>query len=94
MISTYIELMKLSMSAEFDTTKFNYEFARLDKVWPFYVMEYERANIGALQGAQTREEKGPESSTGANIIGGAAMGASVFGLPGALIGGIAGALFG
>jgi len=96
MITTYIEVMKLAMSAEIDSDKMNYEYAKLDKVWPFYVMEYERANIGALQGAQTRTESGPEGSTGASIIGGAAMGASIpgFGLPGAIIGGIAGALFG
>jgi hypothetical protein len=99
-VSTYAEVMKFAMVTEMDTVKVNLEFAKLDKIWPFYVMEYERANIGALQGAVTRNtsEQGPESSTLGGVMGGAAMGASlgsaipgVGTLFGAAIGGIAGA---
>jgi hypothetical protein len=95
-VQTYIEVMKFAVAAEIDTVKINLEYARLDKIWPFYVMEYERANIAALQGAVTRATKDDQpSSTLGNVLGGAAMGASIpgFGLPGAIIGGIAGLLF-
>lgn len=65
-ISKYSSIMQLFFSAKMDVEKFNYNMLSSDKLWPFTVMEYERAALGALQGAtnsKTSEEKGWLSTT-------------------------------
>jgi len=93
-IQLYGEVMKLYFSAAMDVTDFNYQMAAKDKLWPFTVLEYNRAALGALQGAMTTKTDVAGASTTQRAIGGAmtgaAAGAMVGGIPGALIGGALG----
>lgn len=95
-VMNYAELMKLYFSAKMDIDGVNYQMAAKDVLWPFTVLEYERAALGALQGARTTSSDvaGGGSSQAAKSIsgalGGAAAGAAVGGWPGAAIGGILG----
>jgi len=36
-------------------TGHNYEILAKDKLWPFTVLDFQKANIGALQGAVTTQ---------------------------------------
>lgn len=105
-ISSYAEIMKLAISAKLDTDGRNYEFVAKDTMWPFTVLEQERANLGALQGAVASSASEAGASTGQKIIGGALSGAAMGGMvagassgaitgpvgiaAGAVIGGLAG----
>jgi len=97
MITSYIEVMKLAILTKIDTTTQNYDYALKDTMWPFTVLEQERANLGALQGA-VAGSAGGEASKGQKVLGGAlggaSLGASVGGAPGAAIGGIIGGIAG
>ena len=78
-VMSYAEIMKLYFSAKMDIENFNYTMAAKNLLWPFTVLDYERAALGALQGA-TKGTSSTESgsSTGGAISGalsGAAMGA-------------------
>ena len=98
-IGKYLQVMQLAIATEFDTDTTNYNYALKEVLWPFTVLEQERANIGALQGAYT-ESAGGGASTGqkvlGGILGGASAGASIpgAGIPGALIGGVLGGIGG
>jgi len=96
-VSSYLEVMKLAILTKFDTDTTNYGFARKNVMWPFTVLEQERANLGALQGA-VAGSAGGEASTGQKVLGGAmggaAAGASVGGPWGAVIGGVVGGIAG
>ena len=90
-IMAYAEVMKLYYSVKMDITDINYSMAAKDKLWPFTVLDYERANIGALQGA-TKTTTGVEDGGGGALAGalaGASAG-SAFGGWGALAGGVLG----
>lgn len=99
---TYMELIKLYFSATFDATNINYSMAAKDTLWPFTLLDSERAALGALQAARSSNTSvhgstGP--SDGASAIGGAltgaAAGAYLGGGPiGAAVGGIVGGLAG
>lgn len=66
-IATYIEVMKLYFSAKMDVTGFNYTMLAKDKIWPFTVLEFERAALGALQGART-ESRDTEDSGSSSFL--------------------------
>ena len=100
-VMTYAEIMKLYYSAKMDIDDINYTMAVKDKLWPFTVLEYNRAALGALQGAMmTKSDVAGSSQTQKAISGtlaGAAMGAytgakigSGYGAWGAVIGGVLG----
>lgn len=93
-IMTYAEIMKLYYSAKMDVDGFNYEMAAKDKLWPFTVLDYERAALGALQGARnTNSEVAGTSKTARAISGalsGAAMGGMIAGASEGAIGGVFG----
>jgi hypothetical protein len=93
-IQMYGEVMKLYFSAAMDLDNHNYTMAAKDKLWPFTVLEYNRAALGALQGAMTSKTDVAGASTTQKAIGGAltgaAAGAMVGGVPGAVIGGALG----
>ncbi len=97
MITTYINVMKMAILTKMDTDTANYSYALKETMWPFSVLEQERANLGALQGAMANSAGG--ESGGAGILGGAMSGAAMGGstgnpwaaLAGGVIGGIAGA---
>ena len=99
-VMSYAEIMKLFFSAKMDVEDFNYSTLAKDKLWPFTVLDYERAALGALQGATTTNKDVAGGSTAQKALGGAASmaatGAMFGGLPGAVIGGVlglAGSLF-
>jgi hypothetical protein len=78
-IQTYMEIMKLYYAAKQDIDETNYTMDVKDKLWPFTVMDFERAALGALQGATTQKSSVSGASTAAKAIsglmGGMAMGA-------------------
>jgi hypothetical protein len=100
-VTVYAELMKLYYAVKTDVNEANYSFAAKDKLWPFTVLDFERAALGALQGAINEKRDVAGSSTAAKTISGAlsgaALGAQVSGGnpyatgAGAVIGGLAGA---
>jgi len=96
-VGVYAEIIKLFFSAKMDIDDFNYTMDAKDKLWPFTVLDYERACLGALQGAgKTTSEVAGSSTFGKAIsgaLGGAAMGAMVGSEVGA-IGGPLGAVVG
>jgi len=92
-IMTYAEIMKFYFSAKMDISDFNYTMSAKDKLWPFTVLDYERAALGALTGAQ-KTTSGIEKQGGiAGALSGALAGVSAgstFGPGGAALGGILG----
>ena len=87
--------MKLYFTAAMDLDNHNMEVSTKNKLWPFTVLEYNRAALGALQGAMnTNTDVGGASKT-QKAIGGALAGAAggymVGGPWGAAIGGVLGA---
>lgn len=97
-VMTYAEVMKLYFSAAMDLDNHNYGMVARDRLWPFEVLEYNRAALGALQGATKSSSSGGGASTEQKVIGGAlsgaAAGAMVGGPWGAVIGGVLGAAAG
>ena len=101
-VSIYAELMKLYFSAAMDLENHNYGMASKNALWPFTVLEYQRAALGAMQGASNSKSDVAGASTAQKAIGGALggaasgamIGASVGGPYGAVIGGAVGAIAG
>lgn len=95
-VMTYAEMVKLYYSAKMDVSGINYQMAAKDTLWPFTVLEYERAALGALQGARTTTSdvagEGP-SQTG-KAISGALAGAAAGYMVGGGYGAAAGAVIG
>ena len=105
-VMSYAEIMKLFFSAKMDVTDFNYSMLAKHDLWPFTVLDYERAALGALQGATTTNKDVAGGSTLQKALGGALSGAamggmvggmitgatagSTMGIPGAIIGGVLG----
>ena len=93
--NSYSNLFKTYFAIKEGITRLNYDLEAKDSLWPLTVMDYERANLGALQGAM--KQSGEESSSGGNILGGALSGAAAGGmvagpwgaLGGAMLGGVA-----
>jgi hypothetical protein len=76
----YADIMKLYFSAAIDLDNHNYTMLAKDRLWPLEVLDYERAALGALQGAMKKSvtgggDDGP--STGQKVIGGALSGAAM-----------------
>jgi len=82
-VRLYAELIKLYYSARMDGDEHNYSMAAKHKLWPFTVLEYERAALGALQGARTTSGQVAGSSTAGKAIGGALGGAAAASMMGA-----------
>jgi len=92
-VMSYAEIMKLYYSTKLDVEDFNYSMAAKDLLWPFTVLEYERAALGALQGATNANSEVGGSSKTARALSGALAGAaagSTFGPWGAAAGGAIG----
>jgi len=97
-VRNYAEILKLYVSAKMDVEGHNMGLKAKDSLWPFTVLEFQRAALGALQGASnvggSGEVSGPSQAQKA--IGGALSGASAgyqsgFGWQGAVAGGVIGA---
>lgn len=52
-IAKYTDVIKLYYAAKMDVDNFNTNMGAKDTLWPFTVLEYERAALGALTGAKT-----------------------------------------
>ena len=76
-IVTYAEIMKLYYASKMDITDFNYTMDVKDKLWPFTVLDYERACLGALQGATKTSSDVAGASTASKALSGAASGAAM-----------------
>src|SRR4030067_1144880 len=81
-VNLYAEIMKLYFSAAMDLDNHNYSMKAKDKLWPFTVMDYQRAALGALQGASKTTTDVGGASTAQKALGGALGGAAA----GAMIG--------
>lgn len=81
-VSIYAELMKFYYTAKTDVTDINYSMAAKDKLWPFTVLDFERAALGALQGAMNEKKDVAGASTASRMISGALSGAAM----GAMVG--------
>jgi hypothetical protein len=82
-IGTYSEIMKLYFSAKTDIDEVNYAMAAKDRLWPFTVLDFERAALGALQGATNSKTDVAGASTMSRVLSGALSGAAM----GAMVGG-------
>ena len=80
-IDYYSEIMKFYYTSKIDTTEKNYAMATSNKLWPFTILDFERAALGALQGAKSSSGsetiKGAGTSQGTNALGGALSGAAM-----------------
>ena len=95
-IGMYMEVLKMYIVAKLDVDGQNYDMAVKHRLWPFTVLTYYAAAVGALTNAQ--DIKNPTTSKSSRVLGGAAggaaMGASIGGPVGAGIGAGVGALVG
>jgi hypothetical protein len=82
-VGVYAEIMKFYFSAKSDIDEVNYAMAAKNKLWPFTVLDFERAALGALQGATNSKTDVAGASTASKMIGGALTGAAM----GAMVGG-------
>ena len=89
-IGTYAEIMKLYFSAKTDVDEVNYAMAAKNLLWPFTVLDFERAALGALQGATNAKTDVAGASTTSRVIAGALTGAVMGGMVGGQISGTAG----
>lgn len=89
-VMTYADMLKLYLSAAMDVDNHNYTMYAKDSLWPFTILEYNRAALGALQGAMNRNTDVAGASQTQKAIGGALTGAAA----GAMVGGPYGAAIG
>lgn len=82
-VSIYAEVMKLYFSAKTDIDEVNYAMAAKNILWPFTVLDFERAALGALQGATNSKTDVAGASTASRVLSGALSGAAM----GAMVGG-------
>lgn len=97
-VTTYAKLFDLYFSAKTNVTRMNYELLAKKSLWPMEVLDYERANLGALQGAMKQTQDKGGGSSGSSILGGALSGAAAGGMIGgpwgAAVGGVLGGVAG
>ena len=85
-VGTYAEIMKLYFSAKTDIDEINYAMAVKNILWPFTVLDFERAAVGALQGATTAKQDVAGASTASRVLSGALTGAAMGATVGAAVG--------
>lgn len=80
-VGVYAEIMKFYYAAKTDVDEINYSMSAKHKLWPFTVLDFERAALGALQGAVNSKTDVAGASTLSKVLGsalsGAAMGAMI-----------------
>lgn len=81
-ITIYSEIMKFYYAAKHDVNEDNYSYAAKSRLWPFTVLEFERAALGALQGATNSRVEAAGASTTSRVLSGALAGAGM----GAMVG--------
>jgi len=77
-ISSYASIMQLFLAARLDNRSFNQNFKVRDTLWPFTILDFQRAALGALQGASNSMTsiEGGETSQLSGVVGGALSGAA------------------
>ena len=88
-VSIYAEVMKLYFSAKTDIDEVNYAMAAKNILWPFTVLDFERAALGALQGATNSKTDVAGASTASRVLSGALSGAAMGAMVGSQITGVA-----
>ncbi len=81
-VGVYSEIIKLYFSVKADIEDVNFSMRAKNILWPFTVLDHERAALGALQGATITRSDVSGSSTMARVLGGALSGAAM----GAMVG--------
>jgi hypothetical protein len=81
-VTIYSELMKFYYAARHDVDEDNYSMATKEALWPFTVLDFERAALGALQGAMNTKTDAAGASTASRVLSGALSGAAM----GAMVG--------
>jgi hypothetical protein len=81
-VATYAEIIKFYFLSRIDADEINYAMAAKDRLWPFTVLDFERAALGSLQGATNSKTDVAGASTAARALSGALSGAAM----GAMIG--------
>jgi hypothetical protein len=81
-VGVYAEIMKFYYAAKTDINEHNYSMAAKETLWPFTVLDYERAALGALQGATNTKTDVAGASTASKVLSGALTGAAM----GAMVG--------
>ena len=77
-ISTYTTMINQFYNTGLTISNMNVEMYVKEILWPFTILDHERANIAALQGATSATApKGSEPSTASKAIGGALSGAAM-----------------
>ena len=76
-IGVYSEIMKFYYSTKIDVDDANYSMTAKDRLWPFTVLDFERAALGALQGAINTKTDVAGASTASKVLGGALSGAAM-----------------
>jgi hypothetical protein len=99
-IFSYAFAMKLQIMAKHDTDRYNYRLTLRHILWPFTVLEYERAALAALQSPITKKSSVKERSNISKVlmvasytVSGALIG-SYFGPWGTVIGAVIGFVIG
>jgi hypothetical protein len=85
-VETYAQFLKFYLSSKMDTETHNADFQMKNVVWPFTILHYEAACLGALQNAVDTKQTAPGSGA-SKAIGGALMGAAGGASMGAALGG-------
>jgi hypothetical protein len=69
--SNYANMVKTYFGVKHAMTQLNYEIAAKNAIWPMTVLDYEKANLGALQGATSTKTSESGQSSGMQLLGGA-----------------------
>jgi len=101
-IAYYAFNLKFYFLAQSGIDNVNTTFDVRDKLWPFTVLDFERAALGALQGATYQKTMAPRERSLISkallvmsyTVNGVYIGASIGGPPGAIIGGVIGFIVG
>lgn len=84
-VGVYAELMKFYYSAKTDVDEINYAMLVKNRLWPFTVLDFERAALGALQGATNQKTDVAGASKVARALSGALSGAAMGAMTGQAI---------
>ena len=75
-LQLYTQVMQLYFAAKIDSEEQKYTIAMKDSLWPLTVLDFEKAGLGALQGAVTTSVSSEGISSATKAISGALSGVS------------------
>lgn len=83
-VITHMDLVKFYYVSKLEVDKFEMEVAASNKLWPFQVLDYKRAIVGAVNGA-TAAQRQPSASPVAKALAGTMTGAATGAMIGSMI---------